>query len=115
MELWALWILNQKLNVTLSGYEKLYTRSDYNVESASFGFRGVPEAVLDRLAEFGVVEARNGLQQLRTIVGRSVKEQIDASAHSGTRDPETERRRTRGTDRGHGGRPRDESQAGPFQ
>lgn len=85
LELWGLWVLNEKLHlVTESGVKD--PLEDYGAASltysvgATFGKTGIPKGVLVRLAEFGVVEAQTELQKLGAIAARGVKEKLTASA-----------------------------------
>ena len=82
LELWGLWILNEKLKTKTKSVSGSMDSSievvTHYVEGATFGEYGVPEGVLRRLAEFGVVEARTELQKLRNIAAQIAKEQLVA-------------------------------------
>ena len=80
-ELWGLWILNERLQRYIR--EEVRDRIDDvtlvpaidGVKGATFGYPGVPEQVLQKLADFGVVEARTQLQKLRAITAAGVREE----------------------------------------
>jgi len=79
-EMWGLWILSQKLTAVAwedcSAAGEVLSCSDHQaVESATFGQKGVPEAVLRRLADLDVVTGRTQLQKLRQITQQGVAEQ----------------------------------------
>jgi hypothetical protein len=79
-EIWGLWILNQKLKAVAwedcsAAGEVLSCVDHQEVESATFGSKGVPESVLRRLADLDVVTARTQLQKLRGITRDGVEEQ----------------------------------------
>ena len=84
IELWGLWLLNEKLKlVTESGVHD--PLEDYGAASLTytvsktFGNVGIPNGVLIRLAEFGVIEAQTELQKLRAIAAREAQEQMAAA------------------------------------
>lgn len=79
-ELWGLWILSQKLTAVAwedcsAAGEVLSCIDHQAVESAAFGDKGVPEAVLRRLADLDVVSGRTQLQKMRQIAQQGVAEQ----------------------------------------
>lgn len=83
-ELWGLWILNEQFKVKTKEVTEGLDNAGYYwkrtvawVEGATFGERGVPEQVLHKLADFGVVEARTQLQKLRAITARGVREELE--------------------------------------
>jgi len=82
-ELWGLWILNEEFHVVSEStvHDPIEDAGAANldvVHGKTFGRRGVPEQVLRRLADFGVVEARTQLQKLRQIAADGVREQKEA-------------------------------------
>jgi hypothetical protein len=83
LQQWALWILAEKLE--LYTYEVRDNQDDVLLytstgsKGVTFGDLGVPDLVLRRLADFGVVEVRTSLQKLSTIAARGAKEQLEAA------------------------------------
>ena len=81
-ELWGLWILNEKLKTGAhyigSTGNPLVAAKIPIVVGTTFGDPGVPELVLRRLADFGIVEARTQLQKLKLIAAQIAKEQLVA-------------------------------------
>ena len=81
-ELWGLWILNEKLKTGAhyigSTDNPLLAAKIPIVVGTTFGDPGVPELVLRRLADFGIVEARTQLQKLKLIAAQIAKEQLVA-------------------------------------
>ncbi len=79
-EMWGLWISSQKLTAVAwedcsAGGEVLSCVDHQAVESVAFGLKGVPEAVLRRLADLDVVAGRTQLQKMRQIAQQGVAEQ----------------------------------------
>jgi hypothetical protein len=82
-EMWGLWILNEKLQAKTKSVSGSMDSSIeviiHYAEGATFGEYGVPEAVLRRLADFDIVQARTKLQQINNTAARGVREQQDAA------------------------------------
>ena len=100
LELWGLWILNEQLKLTThyhgSTDNPMVSAEVQVVESTTFRDRGVPEGILIRLAEFGVVEAQTELQRLRAIAARIAKDQMEeAAARARSRNRRAPRSRKR--------------------
>jgi hypothetical protein len=89
LELWGLWILNENLKLT-KGHRKWAVDEgmqspDEWVAGATFPDAGVPGKVLNRLADFGVVEARTMVQKVaRRIADAEARERNNRRAVSFT-------------------------------